>query len=171
MHSTDDLDDYLAERVTDPVFAASYEDAQMRSELLRSMVTARQHRDVSQGSVARLMGTTQSAVSDLERGATDPRFSTLQRYARAIGQRLVVALQTASTHRQLPGRQEPSPRPAVHVEAVGANAEVAFWTPLADHYTRYGSARSLASPFTPHTKIAAVEHRPHADGYALDIGR
>jgi transcriptional regulator with XRE-family HTH domain len=40
---------------------------------------------ISQAEVASAMGTTQSAVSDLERGATDPRLSTLQRYARAVG--------------------------------------------------------------------------------------
>lgn len=36
------------------------------------------------------METTQSAVSDLERGTADPQLSTLQRYARAVGARVVV---------------------------------------------------------------------------------
>jgi transcriptional regulator with XRE-family HTH domain len=31
------------------------------------------------------MGTTQSAVSELERAEADPRLSTLQRYARSVG--------------------------------------------------------------------------------------
>lgn len=42
--------------------------------------------------VAAAMGTTQSAVSDIENGRVDPRLSTLQRYARAVGGRLEIAL-------------------------------------------------------------------------------
>jgi transcriptional regulator with XRE-family HTH domain len=36
------------------------------------------------------MRTTQSAISDLENGSTDPRLSTLQRYARAVGCQLEI---------------------------------------------------------------------------------
>jgi transcriptional regulator with XRE-family HTH domain len=47
---------------------------------------------MSQKQVAQAMQTTQSAVSELEGGATDPRLSTLQRYARAVGAELTVHL-------------------------------------------------------------------------------
>lgn len=86
----DEFDSYLEERLTDPEFRASYEDAKVRSDLLRRFVSRRKVRSISQAAVAAQMGTTQSAVSDLEAGRTDPRFSTLQRYARAIGCRLEV---------------------------------------------------------------------------------
>lgn len=85
--SFDDLDEFLAEAMEDPTFAAAHQDAAERSRLLRQLVEHRRSH-WSQTAVAKAMGTTQSAVSDLEGGATDPRLSTLQRYARAIGCRL-----------------------------------------------------------------------------------
>jgi len=86
----DDFDTYLEHRLADPEFRAAYEDAKARSDLLRRFVARRKVRSISQAAVAAQMGTTQSAVSDLEAGSTDPRLSTLQRYARAIGCRLDV---------------------------------------------------------------------------------
>jgi ribosome-binding protein aMBF1 (putative translation factor) len=88
----DDLDHFLEEELRDPEFRAAYEDAAARSALLRALVNRRGERGISQSEVAARMGTTQSAVSDLERGATDPRLSTLQRYARALGYQLSVQL-------------------------------------------------------------------------------
>jgi len=88
----DDLDAFIEEQRHDPAFAAAYEDAQARADLLASCVHLRKETGLTQADVARAMGTTQSAVSDLEAGATDPRLGTLQRYARAVGARLDVAL-------------------------------------------------------------------------------
>jgi transcriptional regulator with XRE-family HTH domain len=45
---------------------------------------------ISQATVAKRMGTVQSAVSELEGGGPQPRISTIQRYARAIGCRVVL---------------------------------------------------------------------------------
>jgi transcriptional regulator with XRE-family HTH domain len=92
----DDLDLFLDEQLQDEQFKASYEDAAVRSRLLRHLTSRRGVRNISQQRVARLMRTTQSAVSDLENGSTDPRFSTLQRYARAIGCRLEVCVKDYS---------------------------------------------------------------------------
>jgi transcriptional regulator with XRE-family HTH domain len=88
----DDLDRHLADRLTDPRFAAAYEDAAVRAALLQACVSHRKARRLSQGVVAEVMGTTQSAVSEFESGSTDPRLSTLQRYVRALGCRLDVQL-------------------------------------------------------------------------------
>jgi len=88
----DDLDAFIEEQSHDPAFAAAYEDAQSRAELLASCVRLRKESGRTQAEVADAMGTTQSAVSDLEAGATDPRLSTLQRYARAVGACLDVVL-------------------------------------------------------------------------------
>jgi ribosome-binding protein aMBF1 (putative translation factor) len=84
----DDLDDFLDEELRDPAFRGAYDDAMARSALLRALVSRRQESRLSQTEVASLMNTTPSAVSDLERGATDPRLSVLQQYARAVGCRL-----------------------------------------------------------------------------------
>lgn len=89
---SDDLDAHLASRLSDPRFRAAYEDAQTRSGLLAACVAHRKALDLSQAAVADLMGTTQSAVSEFESGGTDPRLSTLQRYARAIRSRLELRL-------------------------------------------------------------------------------
>jgi len=40
---------------------------------------------LTQRDVARMLGTSQSAISDLERGAAMPRITTLLRYLRALG--------------------------------------------------------------------------------------
>lgn len=87
---SDDLDHILAEIAADPVARAGYEDALHRDELLQAMVAARGN--LTQKAVAAAMGTTQSAVSDIENGRVDPRISTLQRYARAVERRVDVRL-------------------------------------------------------------------------------
>lgn len=89
----DDLDTFIAESAAaDPAFATAYDDAGARSALLRSLVERRRASGFSQATIAERMGTTQSAVSDLEAGGTDPRLSTLQRYTRAMGARLSLTL-------------------------------------------------------------------------------
>jgi predicted NBD/HSP70 family sugar kinase/DNA-binding XRE family transcriptional regulator len=86
----DDLDKALAQIEADPAARAAYEDAQQREDLLDALVAARG--SVSQRKLAAIVGTTQSAVSDVERGRVDPRLSTLQRHARAVGHRLELTL-------------------------------------------------------------------------------
>jgi transcriptional regulator with XRE-family HTH domain len=88
----DDLDVFLEEELANPEFEAAFDDARNRSSLLRRMIARRKARKTSQATVAQRMETTQSAVSELETGGTDPRLSTMQRYARAIGCRLEVRL-------------------------------------------------------------------------------
>lgn len=84
----DDLDQFIEEQ--DQGFREALDDAEVRSRCLRTLIAARHQGHASQAEVAELMGTTQSAVSELEGGTTDPRFSTLQRYARAVGCKLAV---------------------------------------------------------------------------------
>lgn len=110
----DDLDQLLAERLADPAFAAAYEDAAARAAVLYALIGLRKVARLSQTAVAERMGTTQSAVSDLEGGATDPRFSTLQRYARAVGARLTYVLEPPT---------EPAPVPPQAPEARSAEQE------------------------------------------------
>src|SRR4051794_4245569 len=106
----DDLDDFIAESVADDAaFAAAHERATNRSGLLRAMVAWRKRSRRSQSTVAKVMGTTQSAVSELEGGASDPRFSTLDRYAGAIGCRLLIALVASETGERLYATPGPWP--------------------------------------------------------------
>jgi transcriptional regulator with XRE-family HTH domain len=87
-----DSESYVATRLADPEFAAAYEDAGALLQVLETLAVRRKGLDLSQREVARRMKTTQSAISDLESAQTDPRVSTLQRYARALDARLVLNL-------------------------------------------------------------------------------
>lgn len=53
---------------------------------------ARQELGLSQAEVAARIGTTQSAIARLESGTADPRFSTISRYAEAIGAHVAVGI-------------------------------------------------------------------------------
>ncbi len=100
----DDLAGFIAKAsARDERFAASLEDARSRSALLRSLIDARKAEGLTQATVAEQMGTTQSAISDFEGGTSDPRLSTLHRYARAVGRRLVLAVLEGTSSRSLEG--------------------------------------------------------------------
>lgn len=63
-----------------------------RQELVQSLAALRNELGMSQTEVAARMGTSQSAVARLEAGDADPRLSTLERYAAALGRNLDVRL-------------------------------------------------------------------------------
>jgi transcriptional regulator with XRE-family HTH domain len=65
-----------------PGFEAFAED---QDEVLAALVQRRRRLGLSQTAVAARMGTSQSAVARLEAGGSDPRLSTLARYAAALG--------------------------------------------------------------------------------------
>lgn len=93
---TDDLDEFITQAAAaDGDFRQSYDDAATRSALLQHLVSLRRAQHLSQTDVSRSMGTTQSAISELEGGATDPHLSTLQRYARAVNASLRIAVAAA----------------------------------------------------------------------------
>ncbi|MEU4245839.1 helix-turn-helix transcriptional regulator [Amycolatopsis sp. NPDC026612] len=68
-----------------PEVGAAREDDANLANFMRCLYQLRKDNNISQAEVAKSMGTTQSAVSDLERTSTDPHVTTLQRYARAVG--------------------------------------------------------------------------------------
>ncbi len=85
----DFLDEFVAAEVqADPQFAEGVDDIARRKAIVRQLIARRKDLAVTQASVAESMGTTQSAVSELESGGTDPFLSTLQRYAMAVSAHL-----------------------------------------------------------------------------------
>ncbi len=84
-----------AARESDPMFDDAVDDAECRAALIGRLAACRAELHLSQTAVAKLMETTQSAVSELEGGLTDPRLSTLQRYARAVNCAIQINLQPA----------------------------------------------------------------------------
>lgn len=70
---------------TSPEVRAAREAAEQYETVIDSLVLMRKEAELSQADISRRMGTTQSAVSDIERLGSDLRVSTLQRYAAACG--------------------------------------------------------------------------------------
>ncbi|HEV2088532.1 MAG TPA: helix-turn-helix transcriptional regulator [Cryptosporangiaceae bacterium] len=66
--------------------------AERRLVTVADLVAHRRSVGLSQTEVAARMGTSQSTVARLESGDVDPRLSTLERYARAVGRTLDVRL-------------------------------------------------------------------------------
>jgi transcriptional regulator with XRE-family HTH domain len=84
----DELETYLSKARQDPAFRAAYEDAEERHSILDKLIGLRRLRRLSQSAVATRMGVRQPTVSGFETEDSDPRLSTLQRYARAVEARL-----------------------------------------------------------------------------------
>jgi ribosome-binding protein aMBF1 (putative translation factor) len=85
----DDLEDYIAERAqTDPELPARVDAALRRRELLRALAEERRARGLPRTAVAARMGTSEAAIARLEAGEVDPRLSTVERFADALGKRL-----------------------------------------------------------------------------------
>ncbi|MFM7694217.1 MAG: helix-turn-helix domain-containing protein [Actinomycetota bacterium] len=75
-----------------PGYRDLYDSEVRRRLLLIELGGIRRERGLSQTQVAAAMGTSQSAVAKLERGESDPRISTVARFAHAVGHRLEFAL-------------------------------------------------------------------------------
>ena len=85
--------DFLAEIIRERAaanreFPALVDAALRRRELLRELARRREALGVSQTEVAAVMHTSQSAVARLERAEVDAKFSTVERFAAALGQKI-----------------------------------------------------------------------------------
>lgn len=89
MARPDFLDELIDERTeANAEFAMLVDAALERRRLLRDLAAQRDRLGLSQTTVAARMGTSQSAVARLEAGEIDARFSTVERYAAALGVRV-----------------------------------------------------------------------------------
>lgn len=85
----DFLDEIIDERKKkNPDFPEMVEAALRTRRLLKSLSQRRQRLGISQTVVAARMGTSQSALARIESGESDPRLSTVERYALALGEEL-----------------------------------------------------------------------------------
>jgi transcriptional regulator with XRE-family HTH domain len=69
------------------------EDVAEYRRVIRELRQIRRAQDMTQAEIARRIGSTQTHVSYLESGSRQPTLATLQRYARAVGARLVVGVE------------------------------------------------------------------------------
>jgi len=87
------VDEIVVERTSgNPDFPDLVEAALRTRQLVRALTERRRAMGISQTMVAARMGTSQSALARLEAGGSDPRLSTLERYARALGDEVDVIL-------------------------------------------------------------------------------
>lgn len=71
-----------------PAFVEMVDEAYERRVLLRKIAEARKAARLSRTAVAARMGTSEAAVARLEAGAVDPKASTIERFAAAVGKRI-----------------------------------------------------------------------------------
>lgn len=83
----DFLDELIEARTeSDSGFPELVEAALRTRRLVRALSDRRREMGVSQTVIAARMGTSQSALARLEAGGSDPRLSTIERYAQALGE-------------------------------------------------------------------------------------
>lgn len=80
----------------DPAVKAEYDRLEPEFALVRELLSARTKAKLTQGQVARRMGTSQSAVARMESGRGLPSTSSLVKYARAVGRKVEIKLTKAN---------------------------------------------------------------------------
>lgn len=78
------FEEFLARALENPETRAAFEDAQSRNRLVDALVRMRHRLGMTQTQVAKRMGVKQPSVSGFETEGSDPRLSTIQRYARSV---------------------------------------------------------------------------------------
>ena len=91
MSKRDDLDEFVARRTAmNPKFPDLMRATEENRRLVRELAAERERQGLSQERVAAALGTKQPNVARLERGAVDPKHTTLVRYAALLGWRIAL---------------------------------------------------------------------------------
>lgn len=87
------LKEYIAGQMKDPSFKKAWDDLDPEFQVLKAMIKAREKSGLSQAGLARRLGTKQSVVSRLERGAfSKATLETIKNVADALDLRLEIRL-------------------------------------------------------------------------------
>ena len=86
------LDEVFARSEKDPKWAAAYEQADIEVRMAIQIAKARQKATLTQGQLAKAIGTTQSVISRIERADQNLTLETLSKIASALKSDLVVQL-------------------------------------------------------------------------------
>jgi HTH-type transcriptional regulator / antitoxin HipB len=89
----DDLEKYVEKRKKrSPAFAAGFETGHEQFKIGVMLRAAREEAGLTQNEVAGRLRTKKSAISRIENHAEDIRLSTLEKFAEAIGKRLILKI-------------------------------------------------------------------------------
>jgi len=107
----DDFNEYLAEQLKDPEFAAVFDEEKEKIDLAIKILRIRQEAGLSQKELAQRIGTTQSVIARME----NPEYSgysirMLRRIAAALGSRLFIDFKPIKQTPQSPRRRRPPHR-------------------------------------------------------------
>ena len=83
-----DYNVFFKRRLKDPKFKAEWERQQPEFAMIQAMIDIRRKKDLSQKELAKKLGTTQSAISRLEKGNISPTVNFLQKLAEALDSKL-----------------------------------------------------------------------------------
>ena len=87
------LKEYIAVQMKNPAFKKAWEDLDPEFQVLKAMIKAREKTGISQAELARRVGTKQSVISRLERGAfSKATLETIKKMADALDMRLEIRL-------------------------------------------------------------------------------
>ncbi len=86
------LDEVFAHAEKDPKWASAYEKADIEVRMAIQIAKARQKAKLTQGQLAKAIGTTQSVISRIERADQNLTLETLSKIASALKSDLVVQL-------------------------------------------------------------------------------
>lgn len=86
------LDEVFARSEKDPKWAVAYEKADIEVRMAIQIAKARQKAHLTQGQLAKAIGTTQSVISRIERADQNLTLETLSKIASALNSDLVVQL-------------------------------------------------------------------------------
>lgn len=105
-------------KANDPSIAEGFERGYQAFHLGAMLQLAREDAGMTQQQVAERLGTKKSAISRLENNAGDVRLSTLQKYAEAVGCRLVLELAAPEAERKPAAIRKPrTPRKLVAADS------------------------------------------------------
>lgn len=82
------LEDLRKELFADPAFVKEYEALAPQFMIIHALIKARRKARLSQAEVAERMGTTQSSIARMESGKGSVTIDSMQKYAKATGQKI-----------------------------------------------------------------------------------
>lgn len=85
-----DFEVWEKEALKDPAFKAEYDKLEPEFAVITAILEARVKKHMTQESLAKKIGTKQSAIARIESGRANPSVSFLQKLAEALGKKLVI---------------------------------------------------------------------------------